>query len=123
MFSNLEESSLIGTWELRSLDGAQVPNAQTTFAPGNGNRVIFTQNNVAFYNSDTLVREEQYSLVMDTCWAVPSPPKMLPRFVIPNEIHGSGVFLEVDGKKLTIYRHLIAADGYIETYARVNEGR
>jgi hypothetical protein len=118
--SSLKANQLIGAWELRSIVGVQVSGAPSQFAPGNKNIITFTESQVAFYHADTLVRSEEYSLVTDTCWEVQDAPKMLPRFVSENVINGSGIFLEVDGNQLTIYYHLLAADGHQERYVRLD---
>jgi hypothetical protein len=119
--SVLKANPLIGTWELRSIYGVQDPGAPSQFAPGNKNIITFTESHIAFYHADTLVREEEeYSLVIDTCWEVQNPPKMLPRFVNENVTDGSGVFLEVESDQLTIYYHLLAAGGRHERYARLD---
>jgi hypothetical protein len=111
---------LVGTWELRSIVGVQRRGAPTQFAPGNKSIVSFTESRVAYYEADTLVSEDAYTLVMDTCWEVEDGPKMLPRFVSENVPDGTGVFLEVIGDKLTIYRHIIAADGSHLKYERID---
>jgi len=114
-------SSVIqGDWELRETQASIVP--ATTFAAGNGNRLVFTATTYQSYASGLLKKSGEYVLVSDTtpeCYAV-GQQAPLTRIVYDNDYSGNAVYIKLSGNKLSFLSGCFAVDGgSMQTYEKL----
>ena len=110
--------SLNGAWELRTvIGGFRAPGPDPVYAAGNGNIWAFTDSTYKQYDKGNLVDSGVFSIVRDTC---PATNTLMEAFV-PGNDHIK-MFYEISMDTLTMYVGIIAADGYIAKYVRIDDG-
>lgn len=108
--------SIQGTWELRHSEGGYgPPNRNPDFAPGNGNIWKFTSNTYQYYINGELSGTGSFTTTKDV--AIATGRKM--DALILNGNNEDQLFFEIKNNILTMYRGIIAADGTVQTYERV----
>ncbi len=107
---NTNTSVIQGDWELRSSQVSITP--VKTFDPGNGNKLVFTENTYKAYTNGQLTKSGQYLLVRDTFAPCSVQEAQVgTRIVYDNDYSGTGVFVTLSGSKLTFYSGCFAVDG------------
>lgn len=113
-------TSIQGAWELRHVEGGyRAPGANPDFPPGNGNIVIFTANTYKYYSNGQLSSSGSFSITRE--FAAATGKKM--DAIINDGNMDDKQFFEINHDSLKIYRGIIAADGIIATYARIDSIR
>ena len=113
-------STIKGDWELREiLGGLRAPNSSPFFAPGNGYIWKFTDSAYQSYSGQELVRKGNYILTRDTS---PATGKLMSLLIFPQNDNDK-IYFEFSKDTLTFYRGMIAADGTIEKYVRLQNNR
>ena len=108
--------SLQGAWELRELRGGMIAGLSPYYSPGNGNVWSFSDSTFKHYAEGKLVDSGTYTLTRDTC---PATLTEMDAFVLSNS-YGYEIFFEISKDTLTLYTGVIAADGTIAKYIRIN---
>jgi len=112
--------SLQGAWELRNVFGGfGPPGRPNTFAPGNGNIWSFKDSTFKRYEKGTLIDSGSFTIDRDTC---PATNTLMDAFTFGNSQNNYGmqIFFEISHDTMTMYHGVIAADGTISKYVRVN---
>ncbi|MEP7253137.1 MAG: hypothetical protein ABI683_12180 [Ginsengibacter sp.] len=108
--------SIKGTWELRYVIGIQDPRANPNYSPGNGNIWQFGDSTYKYYRNAQLEDSGLYSLTKDTAFATGQ--------YIMDALHlkqgaSPGFPFQIDKDTLLIFRGIVAADGSIEKFVRL----
>jgi len=110
-------NSLQGDWELRNVFGGfGPPGRPTNFPAGNGHIRSFKDSTFKYYADGKLVDSGTFALTRDTC---PATQTLMDAFILSNS-YGHKIFFEISKDTLTLYNGVIAADGTIEKYVRIN---
>jgi len=104
-------TDLKGAWELRSRVGGFAPN--TTYSPGNGNLVKFTDSTFEKHSNGQIISQGIYSISQGN-----NPETGLPAKRI-NYPDGYFEYYEITGHYLTLYSGIVAADGTISRYEKL----
>ena len=110
---------LPGVWEFRAVSGGQKPYDPNDYKPGNGSLWTFTQTEFARIYKDSVYRSGTYSISQGTGTDLNTGRK-IDQFVFNNEPAES---FELRNDTLTFYYGFIPADGDIEMYVKIAEGR
>ena len=113
--------SLQGAWELRNVFGGFRPaGSPTNFAPGNGTIWSFKDSSFKRYEKGTLVDSGGFIIDRDTC---PVTNTLMDAISFRNNSNNYGfqIFFEISRDTLTMYHGVIAADGTISKYVRINK--
>ncbi len=114
------DTTIKGDWELREiLGGLRAPNSSPFFAPGNGYRWKFTDSAYQSYSGQELVSKGNYILARDTS---PATGKLMSLLIFPQNDNDK-IYFEFSRDTLIFYRGMIAADGTIEKYVRLQNKR
>ena len=110
--------SIIGQWELRVLHGGMVVNPSgPNYPPGNGDMWKFTDSLYERYTNRGLAASGKYSLTKDTC---PATGRYMDAFILQQDFPYK-IFFEFSNDSLVMYNGIIAADGTITKYVRVQD--
>ncbi len=106
-------ASITGSWELRIVYGGfmNTPGG-TTYPPGNGYLLKFTDVHYESYAAGVLADSGSYSKTRDLSMAT---GRVMDAIVLKNSLK---VFYEIKRDTLTLYVGVIAADGAIEKFVR-----
>ena len=108
--------ALQNTWELRSVYGGyRTPGTTPNTAPGNKNIWKFTDTSYQQYTNGALFVSGKYIVTKDTS---PATGQLMDVLVFDKNTT-SKLFFEFANDTLVMYRGLVAADGTIEKYVRV----
>jgi hypothetical protein len=110
-----EDGNPIGTWELRHINGIQIPGAPSDFKAGNGEIIQFTPTNMKIFSGGKLMSDRKYSIIKKE--TVVNKNKVSYQLLFDADPAIDTYFKISDGK-LTIYLGIIAADGVESTYAK-----
>ncbi len=109
--------SIEGAWELRHLEGGyRAPGSPTDFATGNGNIWTFTNNIYQSRINGQLSGTGSFTTTKD--YSMATGRKM--DAIILNGNVNDKLFFEIKNNILTMYRGIIAADGTVETYEKID---
>lgn len=120
--ANKDASSIIGIWELRQTSAAMMPGV-TTYAAGNGNKLVFTTEGYQLYTNGQLAKSGNYNIVSDST-VQKSVCLVFPAGQFANRIVYDGdnshkAFFELAGNKLTFVEGCYAVDaGHQSQYER-----
>lgn len=110
-------NSIKGSWELRHVAGGfRAPGQSPDYAPGNGDIWKFSDSTYQHYSNGQLSDEGSYTLTKDTSLAT---GRYMDALILSNG--NWKLFFEISKNTLTLYVGIIAADGVIETYERIDE--
>lgn len=109
------EKGINGTWELRHVEGGQIPNADPNYKSGNGDIYKFDNQNFERYDKGKLITSGTFVLTTER------------KDINNNSANGAITFstspekyyIKLSGNKLTIFIGVIAADGVEVTYERL----
>jgi len=108
--------TLNGKWELRVLHGGMAVNPSgPNYPPGNGDMWRFTDSLYERYANGQIVVSGKYSLTKDTSQAT---GKYMDAFILQQDFPYK-IFFEFSNDSLVMYNGMIAADGTITKYVRV----
>ncbi len=114
------KTTLKGDWELREIfGGLRAPNLSPYFAPGNGFIWKFTDSAYQLYSNEHLVSKGNYILTKDTSIAT---GRLMSALILPQNFNDK-IYFEFNRDTLVFYRGVIAADGTIEKYVRLQNYR
>jgi hypothetical protein len=119
---NTASSSLLGTWELRQAQGGMTPSL--SYAPGNGNRLVFSDARYAVYKNGSLAKRGQYILIADSSveaavGLVVPVGQFFRRILYDQDSTAPKTFLEVSGNRLRLLSGYFPLDsGSDEVYER-----
>ena len=105
--------TLPGSWEYRSYYGGYGPTGGGTSEPGNGNIWTFTDNTYTYYPGDDTQQSGTYTL---TTAPNPNSGEITPAILFDGTYT---MCYSIKDDTLTLYRGMVAADGTVETYARI----
>ena len=108
--------SLEGAWELREVRGGMVAGLSPYYSQGNGNIWRFSESTLHHYAEGKLVDSGTFTITRDTC---PATQTEMDAFILSNS-YSHHIFFEISKDTLTLYNGIIAADGTIEKYVRIN---
>ncbi|HSB93011.1 MAG TPA: hypothetical protein VLC28_07845 [Flavitalea sp.] len=112
----IPETSILGTWELRELQGGFRPaNAQVYYPAGNGNTWEFTDSTFKQTYEGVLANEGTYTFTKDTALAT---GRLMDAFVMSTNNYLHQIYFEFKQDTLLLYDGQIAADGTIGKYVR-----
>jgi hypothetical protein len=114
--ASLFESSITGTWELRSVYGG-FGLGSYTFEPGNGNTWKFTDSSYERYIDGIFYSGGKYGIVKDLS---PQTGELMGKIIL-NGDSANSMFAEIVNDTLITYNGVVAADGFINRYAKINE--
>lgn len=106
--------SIIGSWEIRKEIGGQIAGAPDAFEPGNGNILRFSDKTYAYIQNGVVLYSGAYTIGSKGSGTA----KENTLIFVDN---GGTRTYEIDNNKLTIYHGVIAADGNILIYEKVQE--
>ncbi len=108
--------ALQNTWELRSVYGGyRAPGSGPNTSPGNKNIWKFTDTTYQQYSNGVLYVSGKYTLTKDTS---PATGQLMDALIFDKNANAK-LFFEISNDTLVMYRGLVAADGTIEKYVRV----
>lgn len=107
--------TLPGIWELRSIYGGNNPNNPGNFEPGNGNLWSFTNNAYRIYNEGVIADSGTYVLSsgLNPQTGTQSDALLLDSFI------SYPLYFDIANDTLTFYNGIVAADGTINKYVRI----
>jgi len=109
------ESNLNGSWELRRIEGIQVAGVDPNFKPGNGNKLIFTDRNFEWYDSNTLKMSGTFTIQPD----VKNINNLKSNYNITLSTYPEKLYINLKGNKLVLFFGAIAADGTESHYEKL----
>jgi hypothetical protein len=119
----LTDEQLTGTWELYRL-GGMAP--ATTYAPNNGNKLVFTGTHYQLYTNGSLEKSGTYTIQQDTtakaevCLELPAG-SFRRCIVFEPSPNGRKEFFEISGDTLHLLSGCFAYDaGVARTYMRIS---
>ncbi|WP_158800317.1 hypothetical protein [Pedobacter sp. L105] len=107
------ETNLNGSWELRYLEGIQVPNVDPNFKAGNGNILKFSDHNFERYENGKLVQTGTFTFQPEKTTVNNTAVNY--SIVFAND---EKQYLYLSGNKLILFQGVIAADGTASTYVK-----
>jgi len=116
-------TSVIGTWELRDISGGMMPGS-IKFAPGNGNILKLSSTDYGIYKSNQLIKSGTYKIVADTT-VEQNVCLIIKDGEFTNRIDYSDttsikIFFQLDGSKLVFQSGCYAVDGgHSEVYQKI----
>ena len=115
------DQAIVGTWELRHFVGGYqlAGNNNPDYSPGNGNILKFSDSSYYYYSNGQLRGNGSYLLVKDTCAAT---GQYMDGMIFDHHSYLDLSF-EIKNNILTLYRGIVAGDGTIETYERIEHYR
>jgi hypothetical protein len=111
-----EDGNPIGTWELRHVNGVQIPGAPSDFKPGNGEIVQISQTNFKQISGGKVVSDQKYTVVKKE--ATINFDKVSYQIIFADETAFNPYFKISDDGKLTLYYGNIVADGVEQVYQK-----
>ncbi|MDN5288565.1 MAG: hypothetical protein JWR38_4839 [Mucilaginibacter sp.] len=112
-----QDGNPVGTWELRHVNGVQVPGAPSDFKPGNGEIVQINQTNFKQISDGKVVNDYKYSIVKKETTV--NFDKVSYQLVFDTDKPALSPYFKIsDDGKLTLYFGSIAADGFESTYVK-----
>lgn len=112
--------TLQNTWELRSVYGGyRIPGTSPNTNPGNKNIWKFTDTTYQQYANGVLYVSGKYTLTKDTS---PATGQLMDALIFDKNTNAK-LFFEIANDTLVMYRGLVAADGTIEKYVRVENSK
>jgi hypothetical protein len=112
------ESSIVGSWELRELQGGfRPPNAQIYYSAGNGDIWEFTDSIYKHSFQGEFASVGTYTLTKDTALAT---GRLMDAFIMDGGNYKQQIYFEFNQDTLLLYDGQIAADGTIGKYVRVH---
>ena len=113
----ITETSIVGSWELRELRGGfREPNAQVYYLAGNGNTWEFTDSTYRQSFQGDLANHGTYTLTKDTAQAT---GRLMDAFITNASTYTQKIYFEFNQDTLLLYDGVIAADGTIGKYVRI----
>ncbi|MHA4809936.1 hypothetical protein ACX0G9_17615 [Flavitalea flava] len=112
-----ENQGLVGSWEIRSVEGGYSPTRGGTYAPGNGYVLQFTDSKYYHYINGQAQDSGTYKIEKEL--TNPFGPKKSKLTYITD--HSRAVYFQATGDTLTIYDGIISADGTISKYVPVSK--
>ncbi len=109
-------NSLEGAWELRELRGGMIAGLSPYYSPGNGQIRAYKDSSFKFYVNGKLTDTGTFTLTRDTC---PATHTLMDAYII-STAYGHKTFFGISKDTLTLYDGVIAADGTIAKYVRIN---
>ena len=122
--ANLAAESIVGSWELRSMQGGMLPARE--LAPGNGTILQFTATHYTRYENNTAVQTGTYTIMEDstvskTVGLVMPAGKFSHRIVLQNDINKHPTFIDIEGSKLSLVWGYFPLDyGVLQHYEKVD---
>ena len=107
--------NIVGSWELRKVTGGMT--GQLSYAPGNGNKYIFIDNNYEIYVNHNLIESGTFTKTRDHSYITNKETDAVILSTNNNKIYYE--FAD-NNNSLILYFGIIAADGTVNKYARVN---
>ena len=112
--SDINNSSIISTWELRRTQGGM--RAVKDYPPGNGPILKFSDSLYERYENGNLIKSGHYKLIRDTSvekevGLVIPPGQFTNRIVYDNDSASEKTFIEVSNNKLTFLSGFFPSDG------------
>lgn len=103
--TNLIAESIVGTWELRTMQGGMLPARE--LAPGNGTILQFTATHYTRYENNAAVQTGTYDIIEDstvskTVGLVMPPGKFSHRIVMKNDANHHPTFIDIEDNKLSL---------------------
>lgn len=111
-----QNGPLTGTWELRSVYGGYSATGGGNFEPGNGSIWQFSDNNYWYYSEGVTIDSGSYK---QTSGINPQTNINTNALVFKNDT-GWNVYYQITGDTLTLYSGVVAADGTVSKYVRVD---
>jgi hypothetical protein len=117
-------TSLVGTWELRQAQWGMQPNK--SFTTGNGNLLVFTDSLYAIYKNGSRIKSGHYSITEDgtveaEVGLVIPKGQFTNRIVYDNDFTSHKTFFEMSNNQLTILSGYFPLDGGShEVYERIS---
>ena len=117
-------TSLIGSWELRAMQGGMLPGKE--LAPGNGAVLQFTATHYTKYENNTVVETGTYSLVQDstvseTVGLQMPAGKFAYHIVLKNDANQRPTFIDLEDDKLSLVTGYFPLDyGVLKQYVRIS---
>ncbi len=109
--------SIQGVWELRHLEGGYGPGGSPDFKSGNGYIWKFRDSTYQQYSNGQLTSSDSYTLVKENTVAT---GKIMDAMIFDQNSYTQFSF-KIKNNILTLYRGVVAADGTIETYERIEK--
>lgn len=114
------ESTLNGSWELRSVLGIQVPGVSPNYQPGNGNVYVFNNGNYTIYMQGKIVDSGTYTIEKDIKPINNNTSTHSITLVSKMNSRNDKLYLKLGENSLVIFDGVIAADGIEGTYERLS---
>jgi len=112
---NTKSSSqnLVGSWELRATQSSMMPN--TSYPPGNGNLLIFTDHSYSIAKGGQTVKTGNYTVAEDHSFNALVVPEgqFIHRIDYQDSVHQK-VFFQINGDTLTFLSGIFALDSGAE---------
>lgn len=107
--------TLPGIWELRSVSGGNNPNNPGTFEQGNGNLWSFTNTTYRIYSNGSIADSGAYTISngINPQTGMQSDALLLGTFT------SFPLYFDITNDTLTFYNGIVAADGTINKYVRI----
>ena len=121
--TNLAATSIIGSWELRTMQGGMLPASE--LAPGNGTILQFSATHYTKYENNTVVQTGTYAIIEDstvskTVGLVLPPGKFSHRIVLKNDANMRSTFIDIEGDKLSLVWGYFPLDyGVFQQYQKI----
>lgn len=110
----VSKDGIQGTWELRHVAGGQVPGFDPNFKKGNGNKYKFEGQTYTRYEKGEIIESGTFTLEKADAAINASRANGL----IKLSPSGDEYYINLSGKRLTIFIGIIAADGGEMMYER-----
>jgi len=108
-------ADIVGTWELRKVVGGMT--GQVSFAPGNGNKYVFVNNQYEIYMNHNLIESGTFTKIHELSYITNREMDAVILSTNNNKIYYE---FEDGNNTLVFYFGIVAADGTINRYARIN---
>ncbi|MDF3077022.1 MAG: hypothetical protein K0S09_911 [Sphingobacteriaceae bacterium] len=110
------ESSLVGTWELRTLEGDM---GTITYPPGNGNVIKFTKGEYQILKNGAVTKAGTYTIVADAGFEmsiclVKKKGEFENRIIYDGDNSSQKTFIHISGNKLFLASGCFASDGGVK---------
>ena len=121
--TNLAATSIVGSWELRTMQGGMLPARE--LAPGNGTILHFTDTHYTKYENNTAVQTGTYAIIEDstvskTVGLVMPPGKSSHRIILKNDANMRSTFIDIEGDKLSLVWGYFPLDyGVFQQYEKI----
>ena len=111
--TTITPKDLLGSWEMRFVQGGLSPS--TTYSPGNGNTLKFTDINYEKLSKGQSSITGTYELKLEKFQA----GKLMSRIIYDGKTDDTEQFVEIVDGKLKVYSGIIAADGTESLYQKI----